>query len=347
MFGRTMEDRVIEAARLTGRRRLLGRLLLSVAAGLFVLLFSLLVHAAENVRLEFKAEVEVDGPELVLGDLLVGLQGASQALAEQIRALPVGESPEPGQSKIIHDRQINGLLTFNDLGLTRIQAHLPRRIIVKRPAQRLDRDRLLRAFEEAVMASLAWLPDEVRISDLKAPEVVLLPRGDLDIDILPPARNSMPGRVAATAEIRVDGRVAKRLKLLANVDFYQNVVLAVRPLDKGEVVEAADVRLDLMPIRREPAQLINSIDEAVGLCLRTPARAGQPLRSNQLVKPTLVKRGDKVTIVASRGALTIRAAGMIQDQKAARGDQVSVLNLSTRRNIIAQVVDANTVRVMF
>ena len=88
-------------------------------------------------------------------------------------------------------------------------------------------------------------------------------------------------------------------------------------------------------------------EQVEGMVAEQAILAGQPIKPNQIAQPILVKRGDRVTLVAEKGRLSVTANGVIKDQKGALGDQVKVLNLTTKREVYGRLVNANTVKVTF
>jgi flagellar basal body P-ring formation protein FlgA len=62
--------------------------------------------------------------------------------------------------------------------------------------------------------------------------------------------------------------------------------------------------------------------------------------------PPMVKRNDRVSIVAESGSLRITAMGEVRES-ASRGERVKVVNLGSNKEIFARVVDPKTVQVEF
>ncbi len=69
-------------------------------------------------------------------------------------------------------------------------------------------------------------------------------------------------------------------------------------------------------------------------------------RTDIVERPPMVKRNDRVSIVAESEALRITAAGEVKES-GCRGDRVKVVNLNSNKEIIARVLDPQTVRVEF
>jgi len=324
-----------------------GLALAGLLAAVLVISLAPEVRASQHLRLVFKDQAMVTGPQIKMKDIVSTISGASEELKDQIMELVVDESPAPGRSKVLHPTVLNGLLTYNRLHLERVQAEIPPRVVVVRASQRVSQDELTDGFRQTVMDNLPWSCDKVVIEEVRAPQELILPAGRLELDFTLPRLTDMPGRVVIRLRVLVDGELVEQLNLSGLVKFYQRVVVSARPLNRHTILTRADLRLVDRHVRGEAQQFVYDPEELVGLRLTRRLRAGQPLRQDLVERPPLVHRGDRVTLVAEKGRLLITAAGLVQDQKAAKGETVKVLNLATRREVIGWVVNPQTVKVIF
>jgi flagella basal body P-ring formation protein FlgA len=70
------------------------------------------------------------------------------------------------------------------------------------------------------------------------------------------------------------------------------------------------------------------------------------LRTDLIELPPLVRRGNVVVIIAESDVLKVTALGEVKE-KGRRGETIRVVNLSSKKEIYARVVDSNTVKVDF
>ena len=127
----------------------------------------------------------------------------------------------------------------------------------------------------------------------------------------------------------------------------QDVWVATRRLSRGETPDAAaDLekrRLNVLAERQAPIASHNSLD---GYEVAQTVAAGQPLTWRDLSPRTLVHRGQVVNVVAGDGPFIISMKALaIQD--GASGAMVRVRNLTSQRDIDAQVVGEGKVQVRF
>lgn len=89
---------------------------------------------------------------------------------------------------------------------------------------------------------------------------------------------------------------------------------------------------------------LTEIAAAVGREARTMIYAGRPLRAEDLAAPALVERNQIVTLRFVRGPLRITAEGRAMG-RAAVGETVRAVNLSSRLNVIGTVAPDGSVSV--
>ena len=111
-------------------------------------------------------------------------------------------------------------------------------------------------------------------------------------------------------------------------------------------VNGKKVKLGKDGVLRLPADRIDDPEVAIGKRTRRAVDTGTVLRPDLLEFPPLIKRGDRVRIVAESAGLRISAFGQAK-QKGAQGELIPVVNLDSNKVIHARVVDSQTVRIEF
>ena len=108
------------------------------------------------------------------------------------------------------------------------------------------------------------------------------------------------------------------------------------PIERGEIVKAADLTVERRPKSEGPA--ITDVHVVVGLAARHQLRPGQLLHDADLMKPAVVQRNDAVTIVYEAPGFTLTLRGQAQDSGAI-GDTINVLNIQSKR-VVQGVISA-------
>lgn len=126
-----------------------------------------------------------------------------------------------------------------------------------------------------------------------------------------------------------------RAEVSARVLLVNSNVAAGRPID------AADLLLERRSVSATP-DATSDEQAVVGLSSRRALRSGDIVRTQQLVAPLLVRRGDAVRIVAHREQIEVTMVGEALEA-GARAALVRVRNTGTGKVIQARVIDSGTV----
>ena len=119
----------------------------------------------------------------------------------------------------------------------------------------------------------------------------------------------------------------------------------VRALARGEVVKASDFSIERRPKGEFASEPPAQAAEITGRAARRAVRAGQPLRSADLMKAEIVQRNDMVTLHYQVPGIILSMRGKALDS-GAEGDTVSVLNIQSKRTIQGVVTAPGHVTVM-
>ncbi|MGK7345396.1 MAG: flagellar basal body P-ring formation chaperone FlgA [Candidatus Nitrospinota bacterium M3_3B_026] len=190
-------------------------------------------------------------------------------------------------------------------------------------------------------------PDRT-VEEVKAvvPDRYKEPEGYDAVEIQIPDQNRRGNSVFVTATFRRGGKDIARINVLAEASVSMKVAVASRDLKRGEVIKADDVELERIRAGAGYSGYVTSLGQAVGRELDVSVRAGNPLLSNRLSSPKLVRTGDVVTIVASSGPMRITALGRA-GQDGDEGDWIRVVNIDSNKTINARVTGPGEVGVEF
>lgn len=175
---------------------------------------------------------------------------------------------------------------------------------------------------------------------------MVLPKGKISYEVVAPRQWEGWGNGNVALIVRVDDRVEKNLPVNVEVEALAEMLVTARPLERGEVLTAADVSVQKRDLSGVAGRICRSAEEVVGKRLRTSLRANVPLRSDAVEKVPIIKSGQRVTILLENDVMKITATGQAK-QAGAEGDTVLVRNLNSQKYVPATVIDSNTVRVEF
>jgi flagella basal body P-ring formation protein FlgA len=303
---------------------------------ILVLLASPVVHV--------QPRAEVQGAVVRLGDV-ARFDGLSPADAKRLAAVELGRAPAVGTGNLLPRAWLAS--TIGDAGLppgTRLD--LPARLEITRKAEALGGDAVRKQIEDAVRAAL---PDE-GADDVAAIRVPALP--DLrvpagsHVDVKFADHEDFDGPVPVEVRVTDGDDLVRAQRLTVQIDRFAVVFAATRPLRRGEAVDASALAQRRVPRGEAPPDALAADDPLDGAKLRRDAKPGEVLRRSWLDLPPLVARGDRVTLIARRGALQLTAVGEALG-RGALGETVRVRNVGSERIVAGRVAGPQTVEIAF
>ena len=202
-------------------------------------------------------------------------------------------------------------------------------------------------YRETVMEKAPWQKDSMEITGIKAyPPRIWVPEGVITYEVSRISSRRFLGRVAMEVTVRVNDVPARSVRVCGKVEAYRDVLCAARDLRRGDIINASSLTTAKMPVSKIRNRILDTPASLIGMAVKHAVRAGQPMSSNLVAPPVLIRRGAKVTILAQSPCVTIRVPGKAVEQGAA-GDFIRVRNLQSKKEVLAQVRDNRTVTVMF
>jgi flagellar basal body P-ring formation protein FlgA len=144
--------------------------------------------------------------------------------------------------------------------------------------------------------------------------------------------------------VRCDGATPWTLFVPAIVRHEYSVVVAARPIARGEIVDAAALSSSTRLLPSAPTGLIGDPASAVGRAAVREIAAGTLLSSNLIKAAQTIKRGQSVTLSLASGAVAVRVAGTAL-RDGALGERIPVRNLNSKRVVEGVILDAGIVEV--
>ncbi len=124
-----------------------------------------------------------------------------------------------------------------------------------------------------------------------------------------------------------------------------DVITASGELPRRHIITAADLNTSKKDIYRLRGGYSVEESDLIGQQIVRPIRAGTVIYQNQLELPVIIQKGDKVTIVTKRGALSVINQG-IALQDAIKGERIRVKNDESNRTIQGEAVSIGRVEVL-
>ncbi len=283
-----------------------------------------------------KRTVTVTSEIVRIGDMIENAGAASQIAI--FRAPDLGTSGTVSTAAVLQAARVHviGIDTegISDVLVTRASRAITAKDVEKRIAEAIAQQLGLSGDSEIT----ARLDRDMRTLHVEASATAPLQITRLSFD-------SRSGQFDAALEMP-GSTVARRQPLRFSGKAMETVEIAslVRPLARGETIRASDIIMERRPKTEAGADTASDMEHVVGMAPRRAMRAGQVLRSTDLMRPELVQRNENVTLVFEVPGimLTSRAKAL---ESGAEGDLISVLNIQSKRTVQGTVTGPNTVTV--
>lgn len=119
-------------------------------------------------------------------------------------------------------------------------------------------------------------------------------------------------------------------------------VIAARTIRAQEIINFEDLAIHSGTFTGG----VSELEAFVGMEARVALYAGRPVRLGDVTLPSVVERNGIVQLVYNQGGLTITTEGRALD-RAAPGDLIRVMNLSSRTTVTARIANDGTARVSY
>lgn len=301
--------------------------------------------AAEPISISIQAKAEIDSADVVLGQL-GRVTGADRDLTQRVEAVTIGRAPLAGHSRTISRDYVLLRLRQSGYDPNVMTIVAPEKITLSRRAvtiSKVDLEMMVRAY---IASNPPFSGAEMTIASVRIPGDVMLPTGDVqhEIQYMPQSRAS--GTLPLNIFFSIDGTPIKRLMATVNIVLMKEVPLTRRPIARYQLIQAEDLMMQTMDVTDLPANAVLAFEDIKGQRARRNIGPRTVLRKDQLEFPPVVKKGDRVLIVAESGGLRITTTGEVKNHGKV-GDRVRVENLDSNKTLFARVIDARTVQVEF
>lgn len=297
-----------------------------------ILILAALLSGGQAWGASLRGLTTLHGPLVFLRDLF------DDAGANADRVL--GPGPAPGDRIVVEAAQLNAIA--RQFGVAWRSVSSADRAVLEWPGRALRQDEAMAAIRAAVTA--AGAPEDIDV-DLAGFSPPMVPaETEVSVTVSQLEYDSDSGRFSAALTVTGDNMSAVTTRISGRAEEAVEVPVTVTRLLPETVLRAEDVRLTRVRVSRVPADVAHDVDHIVGMQLRRPVAAGQPLRLEELMRPPLVQRGAIVRMELADGELALSAQATALDD-GARGERIRVQNTSSRAFLYADVIGPGRVRV--
>jgi flagella basal body P-ring formation protein FlgA len=216
------------------------------------------------------------------------------------------------------------------------------RAVLDRPGRPLRREDALVAVKSALIGAGASAECDIELPGFTPPLVPYEadPRPVVsDMNYEPAA-----GRFSAVLSVTGAAMEPINMRIAGRVDDTIDLPVATTRLLAGSVLRADDMHIARVHTALIRSEMVHRPDDAIGMQLKHPLAAGQPLAVGELMRPSMVQKGGNVMMLLDSPGITLSAQGQALESGAI-GERIRVLNPVSRAVIEAEVIGTDRVRV--
>jgi flagella basal body P-ring formation protein FlgA len=288
-------------------------------------------------------EAQVPGPQITLEDV-AEIHGEPADTVDRIRHVLLGQAPPAGVERLLSKSTLVTQLKHQGLWTQDIQFQGALQIRVIRASQRLDPQHMETVVRQALSRRLPQTTQPTSIRDIRGLSPVFVPLGPVQYEVTVPERPMVRGSTSFRLTIQVAGKVEKQLHGTATLAVVQEVVSLVRPVAQGEIITPDAVSRTRVQVTQPLRQVATQPEDVIGKHARRSLAGNAPLSTQDVTTVPVVHRGDMVSIVLESPLIKVSTPGEALEA-GKPGDTIRVKNTSSNREVRAQVIDKQTVRI--
>jgi flagellar basal body P-ring formation protein FlgA len=317
--------------------------------GMLAMLFSFEKNGeaadSEITTISIFEKSEANDADVRLGDI-AEIRNGDPSLLQRLQGVVIGAAPLPGKSWRFDVPYILTRLKQSNVDLARIVIQSPEIMEVSTKSIEISK----KMIEDIALAFLdnkiPWDKSRVRVKLIQTSENLLLPDRPYTYKVVPPVKTSYLGKVPLSVVFDVQGQPPRKAWATVKIEVETEAIVAQKPLNRNQTIENDDVHAVSMDMADLPANYVSRLEDVVGKKTLRAIGPKEVLRTDIVELPPMVKRNDRVSIVAESESLRITAAGEAKES-GIRGERVKVVNLNSNKEIFARVLDSKTVQVEF
>jgi len=213
-----------------------------------------------------------------------------------------------------------------------------------RPGQVLEREALENLLSDHLRRFLPDSDRRIEIRDFRSYDKIVPPRGTLTCQMGLPRQAARGGNISGLMNFRVDGEEWKKIRFSARVDIYADVLVARHYLKRHQQIQADDIQVENRNIALLSPDVLTQEKEALGKRTTLTVNPSEVLRETMVEIPPVVKKGDRVILLVENDHFRITTMGEVKES-GRKGERVKLVNLSSKKEVVGRVIDANTVQV--
>jgi flagella basal body P-ring formation protein FlgA len=296
----------------------------------------------EPIELRMKATATARGLDVKVGELCDVSPPTRDALA--VADITFGPAPVLGYARTISRAELLQALVAagHDAGAFKIEG--AQEITVQSIVTEVPVAEIVDAATAALQAVLAAEGGDVEFELATRVRQVQAQPGRRSQELKARLRNHATGPVSAVVdvEVLVDGQRCKLVPVQFKLVRFQQVLRTEGTIRAGTPLGPDNLTVAREPLAQATGLFLSSLEQVQGLIARRNLQGNARLTLGDVGPPALIRRGEIVTVVSTRGRVKVTAKA-IANHDAALGETVSLTNQESRAQVTGTAAAPGTV----
>lgn len=284
-----------------------------------------------TTALKLKPTVWVRGMNVTVGELCeLPADAAGMALAQ----IKFGPSPVNGYARTISRTEIVQSLAAAGVDLKTVRFEGADEVIVQAKVEDVPAQEMLEVATTALQAQLAVEGGDVEYEAPQRLRTVQAPPGRMSQEVRARVRGAKTGPNSAVVdvEILVDGDSFRKVPVTFSLRRYQQVLKTTGPIRAGQTLGPDVIGLVREQMDQATSVFLARIDQVEGMVASRNLQSNQRLTLGDVAAPAVVRKGDVVTVVLTRGRVKVTAKALANHDAPLDG-RITLTNLQSRATL--------------
>lgn len=256
----------------------------------------------------------------------------------ELKKIQIQLSPAPAESTTISAARVLEILDRAGVNRREIGYVFPRIMRVVRASRVLSKEEI----REAIIKSFKKSERLIEVKNVLLDQEIHIAPGMSTIRAIPMSNNR--NRYTFNLTVSVEGESDITFSVPTEIEEWTEIPVASRPMNRGEVVRSDDLAMARLNLNALPNDTALSEQIIIGHELNNNVAIGDVFRRKSLKIPPVISSGSKVTVMFTSGVLSATATGTALES-GIEGQSIKIQNDSSRRVIMANIVEPGLVRV--
>lgn len=263
---------------------------------------------------------------------------------EELCSTVICAAPPPAEAHVLGANMIASALISSGVDVSGLTLAGPTQVIVRREYDVISVEELKRSFLEHVIVRKGWPENSFLVKAPKNLEDMPAPVGENELRIETSLDEDFVGSVLARVQVITDGKPYRIFSRRFNIERYVEALGAVRKIQRGQAVNASDVKIQKVEQSRLKDNSLTDPGQAIGLLAVNTIHPGRILNADMLREAPVVQKGEYASIMWEGEGFHIMARGLVLEDGA--DNEIIRVRLPTRKIVKARVLDSKTLQVL-